>query len=98
MNGYFAAVAEGLGHVLSFPGILIPVAGTLIAMIMAFLPDIGSAGLSILLLLWTVHWDPVAVLLLFGALTGGGTFMGSITAILFNIPGTSSATAAMLDG
>jgi TctA family transporter len=40
----------------------------------------------------------VSVLLLFGALAGGATFMGSITAILFNIPGTSSAAAAMPDG
>ena len=98
MSDYFLAMAAGLGHVFSFPGILIPVLGTLIAMTTAFLPGIGSAGLSILLLLWTVHWDPVSVLLLFGALTGGATFMGSITAILFNIPGTSSAAAAMLDG
>src|SRR3990167_5468322 len=54
--------------------------------------------LSALLLLLTLNWEPVQVLLLFGALTGGATYMGSITAILFNIPGNASSAAAMIDG
>lgn len=95
---YFAALAEGLGNVFSFPNILIPILGTLIAMIGSFLPGIGGASIAALLLLATIDWDPISVLLLFGALTGGATFMGSITAILFNIPGNSAAAAALLDG
>lgn len=82
----------------SWPGIAIPLLGTLIAMAASFLPGIGMASLSALLILWTINWEPEAVLLLFGALTGGATFMGSITGILFNIPGNSSAAAVLLDG
>jgi len=37
-------------------------------------------------------------MLLFGALLGSATFMGSITAILLNIPGTAPNAATMLDG
>ena len=37
-------------------------------------------------------------MLLFGAFVGGATFMGSVTAILFNVPGTAPSAATMLDG
>ena len=96
--GYLSALHEGLTNLFSWPGILIPVLGTLIAMTASFLPGIGMASLSAILILWTINWQPESVLLLFGALTGGATFMGSITGILFNIPGNSSAAAVLLDG
>ena len=96
--GYLSALHEGLTNLFSWPGILIPVMGTLIAMAASFLPGIGMASLSAVLILWTINWQPESVLLLFGALTGGATFMGSITGILFNIPGNSSAAAVLLDG
>lgn len=98
MSAYFGAMLEGAGHVLAWPNILIPLAGTLIAMVSSFLPGIGGTSLATLALVATLHWDPLSVLLLFGALTGGATFMGSITAILFNIPGNAAAAAAQLDG
>jgi putative tricarboxylic transport membrane protein len=98
MQDYLAAVSVGLTNVLTFPNILIPVAGTLIAMVGSFLPGIGNASLAALVLVATLGWDPVSVLLMFGALTGGATFMGSITAILFNIPGNASSAAVLLDG
>ena len=87
-----------LGHVFSWPGILIPIAGTLLAMVASFLPGIGNASVAVVALVLSANWDPVSVLLLFGALTGGATFMGSITAILFNIPGSVASTPALLDG
>ena len=98
MSLYLSALLAGAGNVFSWPNILIPVLGTLIAMFSAFLPGIGGTSLAALMLLLTITWDPVQVLLLFGALTGGATYMGSVTAILFNIPGNASSAAAMLDG
>lgn len=95
---YFGALAEGLGNVFSWPNIFIPVLGTALSMVSSFLPGIGGSSVAAILILLTVTWDPVSVLLLFGAMTGGATFMGSVTAILFNIPGNSAAAAAMLDG
>ncbi|WP_048439958.1 tripartite tricarboxylate transporter permease [Caenimonas sp. SL110] len=92
------AFLAGAGNVFSWPGILIPVAGTLLAMVTSFLPGIGNASLAVLVLVATMSWDPVSALLMFGALTGGATFMGSITAILFNIPGNVSSTPTLLDG
>jgi len=95
---YFEALGLGIAGVFSWPGILIPIAGTLLAMITSFLPGVGSTSLAALLLVLTVNWERESVLLLFGAVTGGATFMGSITAILFNIPGGASSTPTLLDG
>lgn len=93
-----SALGVGLSNVFSWPNILIPVLGTILAMIPAFLPGIGTASVAAMMIVLTISWDPVSVLLLFGALTGGATFMGSITAILFNIPGNASSAAILLDG
>lgn len=98
MTDYFSDVMTGLGNVLSFPNIFIPVIGTVVAMVGSFLPGIGNTSLAALVLIATIHWDPVSVLLMFGALTGGATFMGSITAILFNVPGNAPSAAVLLDG
>ena len=95
---YFEALGLGIAGVFSWPGILIPIAGTLLAMITSFLPGVGGTSLAALLLVLTVNWDRESVLLLFGAVTGGATFMGSITAILFNIPGGAPSTPTLLDG
>jgi putative tricarboxylic transport membrane protein len=92
------AALEGLRLVLSWPNVLYPVVGTLFAMVFAFLPGISGVTLMALAIPWTYAWDPLATVLLFGALVGGSTFMGSVTAILFNIPGTSPNAATMLDG
>jgi putative tricarboxylic transport membrane protein len=95
---YLAEFGTGFANVFSWPNILIPIAGTLIAMITSFLPGIGGTSVAVVLVVVTAKWDPVSALLLFGALTGGATFMGSITAILFNIPGNVSSTPTLLDG
>jgi len=95
---YFESLGAGAGIVFSWPGILIPVMGTLLAMITSFLPGVGNTSMAVLLLVLTIGWENESVLLLFGAITGGATFMGSITAILFNIPGSVSSTPTLLDG
>jgi len=92
------AFAAGAANLFSWPGFLIPVAGTLLAMVASFLPGVGNTSVVVLVMVATVGWDVESVLLMFGALTGGATFMGSITAILFNIPGNVSSTATLLDG
>ncbi|MGB0498859.1 MAG: tripartite tricarboxylate transporter permease, partial [Rubricella sp.] len=95
---YTEAMAQGFANLFAFPNIFIPILGTLVAMVASFLPGIGGSSVAALLIVLTITWDPIHVLLLFGAITGGATFMGSVTAILFNIPGNSAAAAALLDG
>jgi TctA family transporter len=89
---------EGLRLVASWPNIVYPVTGTLMAMAVAFLPGISDATLMTLMIPLTLSWDPLPVVLLYGGLVGGATFMGSITAILFNVPGTGPSAATLIDG
>ena len=79
------AAQEGLALVLSWPYILYPLAGTLLAMVFSASPGLNSSSLMALAIPVTYAWDPLAVMLLFGAFVGGATFMGSVTAILFNM-------------
>ena len=72
--------------------------GTLFAMITSFIPGIGAVSLSTLLIIGTATWNVEMAMILFGAITGGATFMGSVTAIIFNIPGGPQNSATLLDG
>ncbi len=98
MTEVVRAAWEGLQLLLAWPNVLYPVAGTLLAMVVAFLPGISGVTLMTLLIPFTMSWEPLPVVLLFGGLVGGATFMGSITAILFNVPGTGPSAATMIDG
>jgi putative tricarboxylic transport membrane protein len=98
LESILQAAWEGWWLVFSWPNILYPIVGTFLVMIVAFLPGIGGTTLMALAIPFTFAWDPVPIMLLFGAFVGGATFMGSVTAILFNIPGTSASAATMLDG
>jgi TctA family transporter len=84
--------------VFSWPNILYPTVATLLAMVFAFIPGLSSTTLMALVISLTFGWDRLHIMLIFGALTGGATFMGSITAILFNIPGSAPNAATMIDG
>lgn len=89
---------EGWVLVFSWPNILYPIMGTLLAMVFATLPGVSGVTLMALAIPFTLHWDPLPVMLLFGAFVGGATFMGSVTAILFNVPGNPPNAATVLDG
>jgi putative tricarboxylic transport membrane protein len=92
------AAWEGLGLVFSWPNLLYPVAGTLLSMVVAFLPGVSGVTLMALAVPFTLFWEPLPVILTFGGLIGGATFMGSVTAILFNVPGSGPSAATLLDG
>lgn len=92
------AAWEGLRLVVSWPNILYPLLATLLTMLVAFLPGLTGVTLMALAVSFTFSWEPVPIMLVFGAFVGGATFMGSVTAILFNIPGSGPSAATMLDG
>ncbi len=98
LDSILQSAAEGLGIVCSWPNILYPVTGTLLAMVFAFVPGLSGLTLMALAIPFTSSWEPLQIMLFFGPLVGGATFAGSITAILFNIPGTAPNAATMFDG
>lgn len=83
---------------LSLPNFIIPVLGTVIGMFFGILPGVSGVTGMALLIPFTFSWDLVPIILLFGSIYGGGTYCGSITAILVNIPGTAPNAATCLDG
>lgn len=92
------AAHQGWSLVFTWPNILYPFAGTLLAMLFSLLPGLTGAVLMALAIPFTLHWEPLPIILIFGSFVGGATFMGSVTAILFNIPGRNSNAATLLDG
>lgn len=98
LDPIFQAAWEGFLLVFSWPNILYPIAGTLLAMYFALLPGLNGTTLMALAIPLTFTWEPLQVILIFGAFVGGATFTGSVTAILFNIPGLASNAATLLDG
>lgn len=98
MGETIQAALAGLQLVLAWPNILYPIIATLLAMCVAFLPGVSGATLMALAIPLTLSWEPLPVVLTFGGLVGGATFMGSVTAILFNVPGTGPSAATLLDG
>lgn len=92
------AAWDGWSLVFSWPNILYPVFGTLLAMAFSVLPGLTGATLMALAIPLTFHWQPLPIMLIFGAFVGGSTFMGSVTSILFNIPGRPSNAATLFDG
>lgn len=93
-----AAAIEAIGLVFSWPNILYPLFGTLIAMTASILPGISGVALMAVMIPLTIFWSPLEMALLFGALVGGATFMGSVSAILLNVPGKTSNAATAMDG
>lgn len=98
MEATLQAAVDGFWLVFSWPNVLYPLAGTLLAMVISLVPGVSGVTLMALAIPFTLTWEPLPVLLLFGAFVGGATFMGSVTAILLNIPGKNSNAATLLDG
>jgi len=92
------AAIDGWVLVFNWPNILYPIGGALLAMLFAAIPGVSGVTLMALAIPLTLNWAPLPTMLLFGALVGSGTFMGSVTAILFNIPGTAPNAATIMDG
>lgn len=74
------------------------IAGILLGILFGALPGIGAVlGMAILLPL-TIYIDGSDALILLASIYSGGMYGGSISAILFNVPGTPAAAATTFDG
>lgn len=98
MDPMLEAAWSSLALLFSWPYILYPIVGTLLSMVFAGVPGVGGVTLMALALPFAYEMEPKAALLLFGALVGGATFMGSVSAILLGIPGKNANAATVFDG
>lgn len=77
---------------------LIVVPGILIGLILGAIPGLQISMAMAIFLPVTLYMDFMQAMLFLTAIFTGGSFGGSIPAILINIPGTSSALATAFDG
>lgn len=77
---------------------MIVIPGIVIGLLFAAIPGLQISMAMAIFLPMTLYMDFMQAMLFLTAIFTGGTFGGSIPAILMNIPGTSSAIATTFDG
>lgn len=95
IDGFAAAMGYMVSHPLTF--LLIPL-GMMWGIGFGALPGLTGVVAVALLIPFTFVMGPIEGLLLLGAVYVGSTFGGSISAILFNTPGSPEAACTSLDG
>ncbi|KDE57926.1 hypothetical protein EL22_08475 [Halostagnicola sp. A56] len=91
-------VLNAIEMVFSWPGIALITLGVIIGVIGGSLPGVGGALTLAIAIPFTIQLESVnAIIFLIGAYNGV-MYGGSISAILFNVPGSASAAATTLEG
>src|SRR5690349_19800473 len=78
--------------------IMLMVIGVLLGILVGVLPGLGAPNGVSLLLPLTFGMQPVSAIILLSSMYWGALFGGSVTSILFNIPGEPSSVATTFDG
>lgn len=94
----FQLLMEGLLTTLSPVNLFLVIVGMLIGVFFGSLPGISSSMGIVLMLPFTYYMGIIPSIILLVALYAGSAYGGSITAILFNTPGTPEAVATTFDG
>lgn len=95
----FPAVHQGLSLLFtSFDPWMVVIPGLLIGLVFGAIPGLQISMAMAIFLPITLKMDFTMSMLFLTAIFTGGGFGGGVTAILMNIPGTSSAMATAFDG
>src|SRR3981189_450318 len=92
------ALMHGFTIVLSVYHIALMLIGVLLGILVGVLPGLGAPNGVSLLLPLTFGMQPVSAIILLSSMYWGALFGGSVTSILFNIPGAPSSVATTFDG
>jgi putative tricarboxylic transport membrane protein len=94
----FEALLHGFTIALSVQHIILMLIGVLLGILVGVLPGLGAPNGVSLLLPLTFGMTPVSAIILLSSMYWGALFGGSVTSILFNIPGEPSSVATTFDG
>ena len=89
---------QGFQIALSLHHIGLMLIGVLLGILVGVLPGLGAPNGVSLLLPLTFGMQPVSAIILLSSMYWGALFGGSVTSILFNIPGEPSSVATTFDG
>ena len=91
-------LSAGFGLLFQWQNLLIIPLGLILGIVVGAIPGLTSDLGIILCIPLTYGMDPTTAILMLLAIYCGGTYGGSITAILINTPGTSANAATLFDG
>ena len=91
-------IALGLTTALTAVNLSYCLLGVFLGTLIGVIPGIGSLTAISMLLPITFHLHPTTALIMLAGIWYGTSYGGSTTAILLNIPGTSSNAVTCLDG
>jgi TctA family transporter len=94
----FDLLMHGFSIAISVPHIALMIGGVLLGILVGVLPGLGAPNGVSLLLPITFGMQPVSAIILLSSIYWGALFGGSVTSILFNIPGEPSSVATTFDG
>lgn len=94
----FSNILLGFTTILELHNFIALFLGTFIGMLGGATPGISSGMIIVLAVPLTYSMDAISAMILLIGLYVGATVGGSITAILFNIPGSPEAIATTIDG
>src|SRR3982751_2580117 len=89
---------HGFGIAFSLNHLGLMLIGVLLGILVGVLPGLGAPNGVSLLLPLTFTMQPVSAIILLTSMYWGALFGGSVTSILFNIPGEPSSVATTFDG
>lgn len=92
------ALFEGLAELLTPTSLVYLTLGMMIGLVIGFLPGFGGLATLALLTPAATALDPAEALAFILGAYGAVSFGGSITSILFNVPGTGEQVVTTLDG
>lgn len=92
------SLMHGFGIALTVPHLALMVIGVLLGILVGVLPGLGAPNGVSLLLPITFGMPAVSAIILLSSMYWGALFGGSVTSILFNIPGEPSSVATTFDG
>ena len=92
------ALLHGFAIALTVQHLALMVIGVLLGILVGVLPGLGAPNGVSLLLPLTFGMQPVSAIILLSSMYWGALFGGSVTSILFNIPGEPSSVATTFDG
>src|SRR4051812_1606134 len=93
-----ALLLHGFEIAFSLNHVMLMAAGVLLGILVGVLPGLGAPNGVSLLLPLTFTMQPVSAIILLSSMYWGALFGGSVTSILFNIPGEPSSVATTFDG
>ncbi len=94
MDQYMTA----LSAIFQYQNLMLMLLGTLIGVVVGVLPGIGSTHAMAMVIPFTWKMDIVPAFVLLTSIYATSKFGGSLTAILFNIPGDNPNAVTLIDG